>query len=216
MEQYPPNIYELTLIMTENFRALWEQWTGDQRVDMAKAFNFYVNQVRALATDHADAPLKQADALHELCEHEYEIDKVQRPDQMALIRCRKGCSYCCEIYVGIMPIEGKLLLSVAAEQNIDIDYDRLRRQVGATTATWQKLAPADRRCVFLSQEGTCLVYEKRPLACRKHVVISEPNLCKPGSTSTPLILSELELITMAAYNEFSVGSMPEVLLKERV
>jgi Fe-S-cluster containining protein len=112
-----------------------------------------------------------------------------------------------------MPIEAELLRAYATELRLAIDETRLRRQASATVETWEELAPDDRRCVFLGETGACRVYEHRPIACRKHFVMSPPITCLDTHTWR-WIAPLAEIIATAAYTVFGCRSMPETLKKE--
>lgn len=94
----------------------------------------------------------------------------------------------------------------------------LEAQVEKTATTWQELSPKDKKCVFLSDEGTCTVYDRRPLACRKYIVISEPRLCDVETNKDEPVQivqsNDVEAPTIAFYLRETLGSLPKLLLKE--
>lgn len=93
--------------------------------------------------------------------------------------CRKGCSHCCNMAVGISTYEAHLIgkhIGVAPV-NHRTDLDGIP---GSITGFMN--VP----CPFL-KNNECSVYEVRPVACRTHFNLSEfPDLCDiknyPGNT----------------------------------
>ena len=96
-----------------------------------------------------------------------------RADARYAFACRAGCWFCCTTPVAVTVFEAAMLKSaIMALPEVEqrAIWDRLQAHVAAQD---QALAAADagrvtfqRRCPLLSDEGTCSVYEGRPLACR--------------------------------------------------
>jgi Fe-S-cluster containining protein len=135
------------------------------------------------------------------------------------ITCRKGCSHCCYMRTGVLPQEAQLLVETMKQQQIQIDQARLWKQLHWPNADnyWLQQPPEDRRCVFLSAQGECQVYEQRPLACRKYFVVSEPELCNidknPKGRVAIWFDTNSEIIASAAMSFYGVDSMPRQLLR---
>ncbi len=113
--------------------------------------------------------------------------------------CQRGCAACCHQLVMATAAEagiaaGHLLeLPDGDRQSLDArlalwleDTADLRRRLqesadGDLEAVTEELAAAywQRRiaCPFLA-EGNCAIYAVRPLACRHHFSVSEPDLCR--------------------------------------
>lgn len=132
------------------------------------------------------------------------------------IRCGKGCSHCCREAVEIWPHEAALLVEVARAAGMELDAARLERQSRYTVDTWRQQPPADKACVFLGGDGACTVYESRPNACRKLLVVTDPALCdaeqhKPDSVGR-WFSWEAELMESAALEVFGAALMPGSLL----
>jgi Fe-S-cluster containining protein len=151
------------------------------------------------------------------------IDDVLKRDRekdatSGAIQCRKGCSHCCHGPVEIWPQEAALLVKAAREAGIELDQARLERQGRQTIDTWRQQPRADTACVFLGGDGACRVYESRPNACRKLLVVSDPALCDAGNQSLDRVerwLSwESEVLETAALEVFGRGLMPGLLLAE--
>jgi Fe-S-cluster containining protein len=132
------------------------------------------------------------------------------------IRCSKGCSHCCHEAVEIWPQEAALLAGVVHETGMKLDMARLERQSQFTVDTWRQQPIADKACLFLGSDGACTVYESRPNACRKLLVVTDPALCdaeksKPDSVGR-WFSWEAELMESAALEVFGAGLMPKSLL----
>jgi Fe-S-cluster containining protein len=133
------------------------------------------------------------------------------------VKCAKGCAACCHLNVDITTQEAQLLAHWMGEQGIEIDAQRLERQAATTPATWSTLAPEDRPCVFLGEDRACKVYEHRPGACRKYVVVTDPEFCDnqlhPNHDVGILFDVEAELMHAAATKAHGIGSMAVMLSK---
>jgi uncharacterized protein len=134
------------------------------------------------------------------------------------IRCRKGCSHCCHGPVEIWPQEAALLVKAAHEAGIELDRARLERQGRQSIDTWRQQPGTDTACVFLDGDGACRVYESRPNACRKLLVVSDPSLCDAKNQSLDRVERwfswESEMLETAALEVFGRGLMPKLLLAE--
>ena len=132
------------------------------------------------------------------------------------IKCRKGCDHCCRGPVEIWPHEAALLVASAQESGVEMDGSRLERQSRFTTDTWRQQPADDRACVFLGDDGTCKVYEVRPNACRKLLVMTDPALCDaekhPPDNVGRWFSWEAEILESAALETFGVGLLPRLLL----
>jgi len=134
------------------------------------------------------------------------------------IRCHRGCSHCCHGPVEIWPQEAALLLEAARGAGIEPDAARLERQSRQSIDTWRKQPVADTACVFLGDDGACTVYESRPNACRKLLVVSDPALCDARNQSLDRVERwfswESEVLETAALEVFGRGLMPGLLLDQ--
>lgn len=132
------------------------------------------------------------------------------------IRCGKGCSHCCREAVEIWPQEAALLAETLTASGRVLDMARLARQSAYTVDTWRQQPIADKACAFLGVDGACTVYESRPNACRKLLVVTDPVLCdaeqsKPDSVGR-WFSWEAELMESAALEVFGASLMPAALL----
>ena len=99
--------------------------------------------------------------------------------------CRRVCSACCHLHVTITEPEAKLALLEAADAGWQIDIERARvRAQARSVEAWSELRDEQRACIFLTPAGLCAIYQHRPGACRKYMVVSPPAECdsirRPG------------------------------------
>lgn len=92
------------------------------------------------------------------------------------ISCRKGCAHCCRQKVSASQQEVDLILDFCKEENIPIDIGYLKQQQELTQENWG-LSEDYADCVFLDDNQACKIYAARPAACRKYVVMTDPDLC---------------------------------------
>jgi uncharacterized protein len=134
------------------------------------------------------------------------------------IQCRKGCSHCCHGPVEIWPQEAALLVKAARDGGIELDRARLERQSRQSVDTWRQQPGADTACAFLGADGACRVYESRPNACRKLLVVSAPALCDAKNQSLDRVERwfswESEMLETAALEVFGRELMPKLLLAQ--
>jgi Fe-S-cluster containining protein len=100
-------------------------------------------------------------------------EAAERTDSRYSVACHAGCWFCCTTPVAVTVFEAAMvksaIMTLAEEQQRAI-WERLQAHIAAQD---QAFAAADaerivfrRRCPLLTDEGTCGVYEGRPLACR--------------------------------------------------
>lgn len=132
------------------------------------------------------------------------------------IQCGKGCSHCCREAVEIWPQEAALLAGVVREAGMRLDHARLERQSAYSVDTWRQQPAADKACLFLGSDGACTVYESRPNACRKLLVVTDPALCDAEKSQPESVGRwfswEAELMESAALKVFGAALMPGALL----
>jgi uncharacterized protein len=181
--------------------------------------------LRGIADRHAGQFRAAAgrDALSVAREVHDTIDKVLDRDRgkdaaSGGIRCRKGCSHCCHGPVEIWPQEAALLVKAARDAGIELDRARLERQGRQSAGTWRQQPANDTACAFLGADGACRVYESRPNACRKLLVVSDPALCDAKNRALDRVERwfswESEMLETAALEVFGRGLMPKLLLAQ--
>ncbi len=148
------------------------------------------------------------------------VDRMLATDKRAHeVKCQRGCSACCRLHVVITRTEAKLAKAAAEDVGWRINLARASLQAQATTADLWKLLPEEvRACVFLTDAGECAIYEHRPMACRKYLVVSDPADCdsvlKPGHRVLQLVSAHAEVAFSAALTVFEAGTLAAMLLAE--
>lgn len=124
------------------------------------------------------------------------------------VPCRRGCCACCSYLVAlswpeVFGIQQELLkLSAKHRQrvlrsafisakkilNLDVLKKHNINHTIETDQISQWYSELDLFCPFLSS-GMCSIYEKRPLACREHMVVTSPASCRKNGMNDPEIIS---------------------------
>jgi Fe-S-cluster containining protein len=200
--------------MTDAAQAAANKKARDARkkAHLQEIFGRYGEQFRAVATQ--DAP-SVARRVHGAIDAVLERDR-NKSTTRADITCRKGCDHCCRVPVEIWPHEAALLVETAREAGMELDKARLERQSRYTIDNWREQPAADKACVFLDGAGACKVYEFRPNACRKLLVMTDPEFCNEDKHSADRVGRwfswEAEILESAALETFGAGLMPGLLL----
>jgi Fe-S-cluster containining protein len=175
----------------------------------------YVNEGKKLLNKGASTVSVVAAIIDVLDE---ELNKIDQ-DTMKKISCRRGCSACCHIQVDMTIEEAWLAAMEAADNNIEIDKERLKDQATFKDENDYTAAGRERaRCVFL-KDNECSIYERRPMGCRKYLVMTPPENCDPwGPNGVNSVASHFNLdveiaVSGAANLATDRGSMPQMLLK---
>ncbi len=93
------------------------------------------------------------------------------------IHCKKGCGYCCHTRVTATAIE-LFMMARGIRERWNDEADPLKARFRAVEAQTRTL-PKDQwiasriPCAFLA-EGSCSIYESRPLTCRTYASLSLP------------------------------------------
>lgn len=132
--------------------------------------------------------------------------------------CQKGCSACCHMEVEITSYETEILKDLI-QAGHRIDFQRLSKQShrALQDPLW-KQGPrnSDSQCVFLNQEGSCSIYEHRPVMCRRHSVSSPAKNC--DTLDAPITLRyfpQVDLLISAANEDqnLRIGPMAKMLVQ---
>lgn len=200
--------------MTDSAKAAANRKAREERKEahLRAIFERHAQRFRALGSQD---PLSIAGETHAAIDRLLEHDR-KKSTASADIKCRKGCAHCCHEPVEIWPHEAALLAKFAREAGLELDRTRLERQSRQTIETWREQPAADRACVFLGSDGACGVYEVRPNACRKLLVVTDPELCDsakhPADEVGRWFSWEAEFLEAAALEVFGRGLMPRLLL----
>lgn len=124
-------------------------------------------------------------------------------DEMAsyahgLVACKKGCSHCCHMEVGLTQLEADYISAFTGFQASKAPADREIKKDG-----W---IDSNRPCPFLKNDA-CSIYEFRPMVCRTHLVFEKTNeVCNPENNGS---FPQIDRMTaypgaMRAYGELTV------------
>jgi Fe-S-cluster containining protein len=200
--------------MTDSFKATANKKARDERKEahLRAIFGRHTEQFRAAGNQDAPSVARGA---HIAIDNVLERDR-KKSATSGDIKCRKGCNHCCRVPVEIWPHEAALLVEIAREAGMELDKARLERQSQYTIDTWRQQPAADTTCVFLGDDGACKVYEFRPNACRKLLVVTDPALCDaekhPPDSVGRWFSREAEILESAALEVFGAALMPRWLL----
>ena len=172
----------------------------------------HVEQFHSVENEPAPSVAQRVHAaLDGVLERDRSKDRTSRA-----IRCGKGCDHCCKVPVEVFPHEAALLVRAAREAGIELDVPLLMRQSRYNIDTWRTQPTLDKACVFLDDEGACKVYASRPNACRKLLVLTEPEFCDEERHSADRvgrwISWEAEILGSAALEVYGAELMPDALL----
>jgi Fe-S-cluster containining protein len=138
----------------------------------------------------------------------YINQKFQDPAVKNNISCKESCAMCCHTQVSVTDDEaevlaGKVIQLIGNGVKIDISRLRLQADTQENDSQWYKQSYQDRKCVFLDDKNTCMVYEDRPSVCRSHHVVGSPDQCstKGGNVKVQqvLITHDANMVIMAAF-----------------
>jgi len=101
-------------------------------------------------------------------------EKAARQRTLGGIQCRKGCHHCCRRIESLFPVEFALLAGV-------------RESTPASLASL--LHPDEPLCGHLVEDGSCGIYDLRPLICRTHGFL---HLSEAGLDHCPWNFEDLE------------------------
>ena len=200
--------------MTDHLKAAANKQARDERkqAHLRRMHGRYTEQFRGLENQDA---LSVARGVHIAIDNVLEQDR-KKSAASGDIQCRKGCDRCCRLPVEIWPHEAALLVEITREAGIAMDKARLERQSQYTMHNWRQQPAADQACVFLGDDGACKVYESRPNACRKLLVVTDPALCDaekhPADSVGRWFSWEAEILESAALEIFGAALMPRSLL----
>ncbi|HEY9857829.1 MAG TPA: YkgJ family cysteine cluster protein [Stenomitos sp.] len=152
--------------------------------------------------------------------------------------CQKGCDACCHQMVMTTMAEARAAARWIREQSPE-EQERLmqsleqwlaasadlRRRLqegadedlealvdGLATEYWAQRIP----CPFL-KGGACSIYEARPLICRHHFSLSDPELCRTGEEDIIERMETMDEVFFFAQDaipeeEAEIGMFPELVL----
>lgn len=156
-------------------------------------------------------------------------DGVLRAEKPPLpVQCKRGCNACCKQFVGVMLPEGAAIVEEheglvkslvprlredeALHEKLHAEHDGAPVRIAEA---WWKL---QRPCPFLSEEGDCRIYDRRPMACRVLNALSDPAQCaeyEPAEVMSwhPQLPEATRRMAVAQDGEHvTIGPMADVVL----
>ncbi len=140
------------------------------------------------------------------------------------ISCKKGCGACCREVVplsipeafylaekfNVEPIREKFSKNLLVLEKAEMNRSPLLQEASA----YFDLQLA---CPFLVEEG-CSIHKNRPMACREHLVSSNPNECRamPNSSIQPLFFPKSFREALGNLAATLLGQAPKMIPMIRV
>lgn len=116
-----------------------------------------------------------------------DTDKAVIPGLEKLsITCKKGCNDCCSLLSLMHPLEAVNIAEfILQDPRVELTIPALlkdlienAKQVDYEGITHANYFDKKMKCPLL-KDGLCSVYDRRPVSCRYHFVISDPKRCSP-------------------------------------
>jgi len=205
----------MNIKISESLSGMLSKMDSKQQVIVAEMISFYTEQYEGLRKNNNSESVSSAihDAVEQAIRELIKAEENEKPS------CGKGCSFCCYLKTDVTDDEAVLLTEYSKEIGFEIDYNYLEQQIVKTDEDFLKIPYAKRKCVFLDKEGACSVYEHRPIACRKLIVVSDSKGCDTennwGGQVKRLVSVEAESISAAALNARGSGGLAEMMVKAK-
>lgn len=200
--------------VTMPIKQLLDQVDDDKKKAIIDAILHYRKEYKRAGKELNDA--ERADVFQKLVQTS--LSQISYKEKG--VSCGNGCSFCCHIAVDITKGEAELIKMYCHENNIEIPYEYFKAQENYTKENWHELIKTKQSgCGFLSEAGECKVYEVRPIACRKYMVLDPPEKCEydpslpEGGRIKNLVDWDAEIIQAAIMNESEFDSIPKMMLK---
>jgi Fe-S-cluster containining protein len=177
------------LLEYEGKRILFDVAETEQRIEELVRFcskNILQLSHEKGANIDEDRALRDLRTIYEL------IDKALEPFLLNS-SCEKGCNACCYLVVDSAALEAEMVRRYIEEHFDDQERLRVLKKIKEAKRHYPDRVGMDGEfpgsvvekhfglhvpCPFLSSEGSCMIYEVRPINCRKHVVFSDPSYCE--------------------------------------
>ena len=126
--------------------------------------------------------------------------------------CSNNCNFCCHDNIATSRYEGVYIIKRAIEENVKINKQHLEDQFKVEDL--RELKWAKRKCAFVQANGSCGVYEYRPMICRTHNSTSEPIECEnPDGTKYHGQKFDIKalVLNMAFNNTYGATSLDKII-----
>lgn len=199
--------------LSENLSITLKRCSDAEKRMITEMFQHYLQEYHKAKEGHLDSSVA-ANFQWTIQDH---IDQGLKEDSVGkTVKCGKGCSFCCYLLVDVNKHEASLIKEWSEYNGVNIDWKKAERLSGETQESWKNLPVAEKRCQFLTKGGECSIYDVRPASCRKHMVITEPELCdttKPGNMIGKYNNVVAEIIASAMFNATQSGSISKMLME---
>ncbi|PEI52373.1 YkgJ family cysteine cluster protein [Bacillus pseudomycoides] len=95
--------------------------------------------------------------------------------------CKKGCTACCFQQVSLQKIEAQRInihINKKIKKVIKYNLKETKARKKVPSSLWTNRQSSIEPCPFLDiTKGECSIYSIRPMHCRSHFVLSNPNMC---------------------------------------
>lgn len=155
------------------------------------------------------------------------VDSYLKEVDQSQIRCKRGCSACCNMLVEVASSEADLLAD-RVKNGVKIDLEKIKKRAldkNRDPLSWWRQPEEQKRCIFLSDKNECRVYANRPLTCRKYYVASDPTDCakvsQTGSIEVAILTQNMAEIVTSAFldlerNETKIGTLDDLVYERLV
>lgn len=163
------------------------------------------------------SPIQRAKLVHKEVDR-FNLEVFAHPLVKQFSPCKMGCDGCCHTQVSVTDDEAALLV-LKINEGVSFSKQRLALQMEAenNSEAYYKISYADRRCIFLDDQGACKVYEHRPSVCRTNAVLGEASQCDTSVSIKPTRLIKTPKSDMVIYASFlfskSSGTLPFMISK---
>lgn len=201
------------MLMTQNLKSLLSNYEKSLSELKFNAFQLYIEDQILKTIDSLKAfnpGTERGRQVHKLIEAE--IAKTSKLPST----CAAGCSACCHFEVEITSDEAMILAEIVQSKKHLIDHKSLLSQATREKKDpeWQRQPRHENRCVFLSPQQECGVYESRPSSCRRLLVTTAPSECSDENGSPVFVAIPMaEVVLSAAINldANKLGPLPKML-----
>jgi Fe-S-cluster containining protein len=157
--------------------------------------------------------LVAADLYHDLLDSYIGKQTEQESELSSQITCQKGCANCCYQKVVMTEDEALLIVEYIIENELEIDWIKVKKQSQWNPDQWHSLPLEERRCAFLDVNNHCRVFPARPGSCRRLLSMDKPEKCLDPQKDKPkmFVVPEAEIVLSATFASSNCGLMAEML-----
>lgn len=208
LDSIPIKTYSLVRVLEFFSQELSSSQFDEILQDLRQRYFVWTNQIKEIKD-----PKQRAKKGFQLFEKEMALHDLSSAS------CKKGCGYCCHWKVDVTDEEASILSDLIETGTAKVNMERLEAQSKWTTESSIWKNPTDKsKCIFLGKNGSCSIYENRPITCRKALVESNPIFCKTNDRNeiSPLFIPELELLTSVIWSHTAgdVDILPKQVWKK--